>query len=313
MRYTAPVSLERRHRIMKAGQFFGEHVLPLHLHYTTRSEMTGFHTHEFNEIAVVLAGTATYRTEFSTEPVGPGDVLSIPVGAGHAYTDEDGMEMMNVLFQFERLPLYCREIAGLPGFIAFFTLRPDYYRKMRYYPRVRLGDADLRQGEATLRWLYGMQTSQAPGREFALLGGFMQLVAMIANNFVAPVEVKNLAVPERIRDSIHHLHLHFDEPLDVATLARNAAMSQPSFYRHFKHATGHSPIEYLLAVRLNRAAEWLATARFPSVAATAWACGFEDSNYFARQFRRRFGISPSEAARGPELPPEPRKRAASPK
>ena len=54
-----------------------------------------------------------------------------------------------------------------------------------------------------------------------------------------------------------------------------------------------SPVEQLLRIRLNAAAEMLAV-KGCSVAETAYACGFNDSNYFSLQFRRLFGLSPRD-------------------
>lgn len=53
-----------------------------------------------------------------------------------------------------------------------------------------------------------------------------------------------------------------------------------------------SPIGYLLKLRLHKAAAMLSISDL-SIAAVAFRCGFEDSNYFSRQFRREFDQSPS--------------------
>ena len=47
---------------------------------------------------------------------------------------------------------------------------------------------------------------------------------------------------------------------------------------------------------MRRAAKLLKTSRL-SVIAVAMDCGFEDSNYFTRAFRKAMGVSPSEYRR----------------
>ena len=60
--------------------------------------------------------------------------------------------------------------------------------------------------------------------------------------------------------------------------------------------TGTTFICLLNRVRLDRASEMLADPRLGSlqVAEIAWRCGYFDSSYFARLFRRRFDMRPSE-------------------
>ena len=61
----------------------------------------------------------------------------------------------------------------------------------------------------------------------------------------------------------------------------------------FKSVTGRSPIDYLLQVRLGKAAERLLKTE-ASIAEIAAECGFPDSNYFSRQFRRHYHCSPRD-------------------
>lgn len=57
---------------------------------------------------------------------------------------------------------------------------------------------------------------------------------------------------------------------------------------------GTTPSAYILERRLARAAERLVSAQGASITEVAFELGFNDSAYFARAFRQRFGISPRE-------------------
>jgi AraC-like DNA-binding protein len=70
-------------------------------------------------------------------------------------------------------------------------------------------------------------------------------------------------------------------------------MSKSNLLAVFKEATGHSPIEYLIRLRLHNAAEMLASTSL-SISEIAAECGFADSNYLTRQFRKIYNISPRE-------------------
>jgi AraC-like DNA-binding protein len=56
---------------------------------------------------------------------------------------------------------------------------------------------------------------------------------------------------------------------------------------------GTTPGGYVLERRLTRAAEMLATGTATSITAIAFDLGFNDSAYFTRCFRQRFGTTPS--------------------
>jgi AraC-like DNA-binding protein len=57
---------------------------------------------------------------------------------------------------------------------------------------------------------------------------------------------------------------------------------------------GTTPSAYILERRLARAAERLGAAPDASITEVAFELGFNDSAYFARAFRQRFGVSPRE-------------------
>ena len=61
----------------------------------------------------------------------------------------------------------------------------------------------------------------------------------------------------------------------------------------FRKVTGYSPIDYLLHVRLAKAAELLLKSEL-SIFEIASECGFTDSNYFSRQFRKYYNSSPRD-------------------
>ena len=62
--------------------------------------------------------------------------------------------------------------------------------------------------------------------------------------------------------------------------------------RVFRRATGQTPIDYLIRLRIQKAMEWLAGTSL-SVTDIALKTGFDDSNYFTRQFRKATGETPT--------------------
>jgi len=281
--------------ILEARHFFFDRMLPVRLFYTRCSEVADWHSHEFTEIAIVLAGRAVYETEFSAAEIAAGDVLVMPAGGAHRFRDETAIEQFNVLFQFEKLPVPSRDIAGHPGFSALFRLNSDYCRKMRHYPRFRIAKpAALERVRQLLTFAWRAQEAQNPGYALSVYGAFLQLIPILLENYRATAPGCGARhSPERLADTLDFMQRNFRRPLTTALLAAEAGMAPASFVRHFHAATGCTPQGYLIRMRLDEARLLLLNSEL-TVAEAAQLAGFADSNYFSRLFRRKNGISPRE-------------------
>ena len=63
--------------------------------------------------------------------------------------------------------------------------------------------------------------------------------------------------------------------------------------RRVKALTGLTPHKYVLEIRLSLAREALEQGVHPAVKAVAYKVGFKDADHFARQYKQRFGRTPS--------------------
>ncbi|MEU2180709.1 helix-turn-helix domain-containing protein [Streptomyces thermolilacinus] len=82
-----------------------------------------------------------------------------------------------------------------------------------------------------------------------------------------------------------------DRPLTVSDLARQARMSSRHLGRHFRAATGTTPLQWLLTQRIRRAQELLETTD-GSVDAIAEATGMGTAATLRRHFNRTVGVPP---------------------
>lgn len=96
----------------------------------------------------------------------------------------------------------------------------------------------------------------------------------------------------RMSHVLNHIEENAGEPLDLHGLASMAAMSKYHFLRSFRRVVGISPYQFLLTVRMRRAAVGLRTTAQP-VSAVAFDAGFGDLSTFNKRFRELFGLSPS--------------------
>ncbi|MEM9813270.1 MAG: AraC family transcriptional regulator [Pseudomonadota bacterium] len=98
----------------------------------------------------------------------------------------------------------------------------------------------------------------------------------------------------RLRRTVEHIRAHLSDDLSLEGMAEVAAMSPSHFARAFKNATGSSPLQFVIAERLETAMVMLRTTRL-SVSEVAYRTGYGDVPRFGQHFRRRFGITPGAA------------------
>ena len=87
----------------------------------------------------------------------------------------------------------------------------------------------------------------------------------------------------------------------VGEAVRKSGLAKRSFDRRFRAATGHSPLEYVQALRIEEAKELLETT---STAAekVGRKVGYEDAASFRRLFARIAGMTPGDYRRKFQLP-----------
>lgn len=102
-----------------------------------------------------------------------------------------------------------------------------------------------------------------------------------------------ISYQERLNRVLVHIQKSLDESLTINRLAEVACLSPFHFHRIFSSHVGETVAEYVRRLRLERAAMRVAFTG-ESVTDTALGAGYETPAAFARAFRERFGMSPSE-------------------
>lgn len=84
-----------------------------------------------------------------------------------------------------------------------------------------------------------------------------------------------------------------DSQVSVETLSRHLGMSRSSLYNRLFDITGQTPVEYIRSVKLEKAAVLLEKSDM-NIAQVAYSAGFATPNYFAKSFKNKYNMLPSE-------------------
>ncbi len=96
-----------------------------------------------------------------------------------------------------------------------------------------------------------------------------------------------------VGQSINFMLENLGRKLTLNDLAEEVSLSASHFSRLFVNRTGHSPIDYFIQLKIQRACRLLDNTDW-SIAGIARETGFEDQFYFSRQFRKVMNMSPRE-------------------
>lgn len=254
----------------------------------------GSHGHDFAEIVVVLDGNGTHQFDNDLHPICAGDVFAIPRRHTHAYRDTHDLRISNLIFEEAFVETCSPWLAHADGYRALVD--PNIEKSYKRPARFRLRPTEMAWVDLQIRRIMEECRSRDDGYHAVVFALFSELLIGLCriHQENRPAEKE---VHEEIGRVVSFLENNYTEAVNIADLADLAGLPMRTLLRRFGRATGMSPGQYLLSVRIGRAANLLR--RFDmSVTDIAGEVGFDDSNYFSRQFRNIMGTSPTDFRTG---------------
>ena len=117
------------------------------------------------------------------------------------------------------------------------------------------------------------------------------LLRIIQTQNLASIQ-DNLSNGSRFAGVIDYINRHLAEKISVDVLARECCMSRSAFFQSFKHQFLVTPLEYILRERIRLAKALLENSQ-QNITDICYQSGFNNLNYFIRQFKKQEGMSPS--------------------
>lgn len=98
---------------------------------------------------------------------------------------------------------------------------------------------------------------------------------------------------EQLKPALEFIETHYGQNITLDELARLTGLSAKYFCRYFKAIVHRSPIDYLNYYRIECASYFLISSDM-TVAEIAQHCGYNDSSFFIKQFRKYKGTTPKQ-------------------
>lgn len=104
---------------------------------------------------------------------------------------------------------------------------------------------------------------------------------------------QHMPAPNTIQKMEQYIKEHFQEDLSLKKMASLFYLNASYFSVFFKNNTGKNFNEYLTELRIEHAKELLSEKNL-KIHQIAFSCGYSDSSYFCRIFRKTTGVTPAE-------------------
>lgn len=248
-----------------------------------------YHSHDFPEIAFVLSGAGQYHIEGDIIDVQEGDLLIINPGVKHQALMSTDSEQPTTEFFVGFTDIQ------LKGYPANFLPVPEGEHIIHT-------TGELRQ--KLFKICSSMEAENAvcrEGRYFMLKAYVMQmLLLVIREQCEQPLALKGYAFESAnkkyvVEQMVNYFEDHYSEKISLDQIAENMYLSPFYISKIFKSETGDTPIRHLINIRLEKAKELLENGAGGSVQEIAASVGYDDAYHFSKLFKKRYGITPTQA------------------
>lgn len=251
------------------------------------------HTHNCFELSIILDGTGIHTTDTEEYAIEAGDVFVIHEGQAHGFKEIKKAEIVNLMYSPKDIFTMPLDIRKIPGYKALFTLEPIYRKSHAFRSRLKLKSSEMQNVKTLLKKIETEKKEKKPGCKAAISGYFLELVIYLSRRYSGIKASEYHKSLYRIASAISFLEENYKELPKLDELAGMNHMSANNFLRVFKAATGFSPLEYAIRLRLENACGLLLQGDI-SISEAAYESGFKDSNYFSRQFKKTTGLTPRQ-------------------
>ncbi len=241
------------------------------------------HWHTYYEIELVEKGKGTHIINNETYEETAGDIFIMRL------TDFHELQLKE-----KALHLAVEVPPGL--------LPDDIAKMMMLVDRniiTHLNDEDFKKAKAMYLMIEERENSNDVINELSKLHLTCALMLFILERVEKDISEKCSQTNIRLREIITYIQENLSSDLSITNIAKNFYVSKEYLCTFFKKNTGVTIFSYIRKVRLNRAVELLATTDKKIIEICELA-GFNAMSTFMRDFKKEFGMSPSEMRQSSE-------------
>ena len=203
------------------------------------------HSHDFYEVVVIISGKGTHFTQTNAFPLYPGNVFVITPGLEHGYRDVENLRLYNILFDEKLFEHSLFDIRNMSGYHAMVRLEPNFRNENGLSTLMQLTPSQLAEIMPLLEKMQGEcdAIESDIGAQSIAFAYMVQLLVTLFRIYCEHRRKDNLTILH-IADALSYLEANLDRKVSTKELMGITNMSASTLNRHFKNATGLSPVEF---------------------------------------------------------------------
>ncbi|TCP94732.1 AraC family L-rhamnose operon regulatory protein RhaS [Cricetibacter osteomyelitidis] len=238
------------------------------------------HTHEFAELVIVDKGYGLQVFNGAPYFIQEGDVFLVKEDDRHFYNELGTLKLMNLQINTGYQFHYLNQVIPL--------LEKVYIKEDQQItwlmPKEKEYCVEL------IRKLPECDGYSQDVRRFKIEALFMQILETI---ITGQELIQKNNTQYKMRNLLIYLQQHYAEQIDWQWLSEHFFITYKTITRRLNELTGMSPVNYLNRLRVLSAKEKLHHSDY-SITEIAGLCGFNNSDYFTKCYKKNFGVLPSD-------------------
>ena len=251
-----------------------------------------FHWHDGPELSVVIRGQMEYLVNDKHYHVKEGDCVFANSGAMHSgrSVDDGGCQYLVVSFL----------TGAIDGAEESFFSKNFFGDIMdpKVVPSMVFPAGSNKAAEYCLS-IYRDMIKKEDGWEIEVKGLLCQLWHVLYGEAKqqSAANADRLLPVKRVKKAIRYMNENYASRLSLEEIAAECNLSKSEFCRCFKQITRQTAFEYLMDLRIRKSLQLLEDDEDLSITEAALNCGFFNSSYYTKVFRRYMGCTPREYLR----------------
>lgn len=238
-----------------------------------RSAKSGKEFHVFHEIILFMDGDAEFITESIRTKLSPGTLIIIPKETYHQLTIHGAKED------------YCRCLINFYDSPALSALSKRFVQA----PTVM-------QSDKNTDYLFDRLIKNVKSENSDLILGAVLVLLLSEINEKSSAYTNETSQNPFVINAVKYINENIRQKITVDQIARECMVSPSSLSHIFKKEMNTSLYKFIIKKRLINAYHRIMSGEAATTA--AMECGFSDYSGFYKQYKKMFGISPSEKITG---------------
>jgi AraC family transcriptional regulator, L-rhamnose operon transcriptional activator RhaR len=242
------------------------------------------HSHDFDELTLILDGEGYYSSAEQNIKVTKGDLILIPSQLHHGFVCIKPWKGISVHFIFAKIPVYCQ-------YLFLNAYQKPLHIRISHLEEEHLKWANISLLQLELEW----KIEEKREYSYDLMRNILETVLLLYHkNMTAPqVTTEKKDDSLIIQEVLREIHQHYNTSITINEIASRHFLSESILRKKFSEMLGISPKQYIINLRLEEAKRLLQQTN-KAIEYISSEVGFTSSSRFYDLFVKWVGVTPME-------------------